>query len=715
MKKFLVLFVLLWSSLFVAKADEGMWLPMFIDRLNYTDMQKMGLQLSADEIYSLNRSSLKDAIVQFGGGCTAEMISGQGLLITNHHCGYGAIQGQSTVEHDYLTNGFWAYSLAEELPIEGLTVKFLVSIKDVTADVISQLGNITDEDARTAKLKEIAASMEKEATNGTHYKANLRSFFEGNEFYLFVYEVFEDVRLVGAPPSSVGKFGADTDNWMWPRHTGDFSMFRVYTAPDGKPAKYSVNNVPLKPKHFLPINIGGYKKGDFAMIMGYPGTTERYLTSYGIDLYMSQSYPTRVDVRAKKLQIMLEDMQADPAVRIKYASKYAGIANYWKNFLGVMKAVNRLKIIDKKKLLEDQFAQWCNGDGVLAAKYGKVFEMMDKAYKDMAVYNIARIYYGEAVLGCEAMALSRHFKSLADLLIVKTPDKEAIQKKTDELKEIVVQFYKNFNKGTDIKLTKAMLAMYYKNVPRSQQPEFLLVNGDKTKGDFSALTDDAFKSTMFGDQSKVEAFLASPSITVLQKDPLYKYMLAFSVANSALNDGINAASNQLAISKRLFIAGLREMLPDRKFYPDANSTMRLTYGKVMDYSPADAVRYDYFTTLDGVMAKEDPNNWEFVVAPKLKELWQKKDFGPYAENGTVRTCFLTDNDITGGNSGSPVLNAKGELIGLAFDGNWEAMSGNILFEPQVQRTINVDIRYVMFIIDKYANAQNLIAEMTVIK
>jgi len=715
MKKFFVLFILLWSSLFVSRADEGMWLPMFIDRLNYTDMQKMGLQLSAEEIYSINRSSLKDAIVQFGGGCTAEMISGQGLLITNHHCGYGSIQAKSSVEHDYLTDGFWAYSLAEEIPIEGLTVKFLVSIKDVTGDVLSQLGSITDEDARNLKLKEIAASMEKTATEGTHYTANVRSFFEGNEFYLFVYEVFEDVRLVGAPPSSVGKFGADTDNWMWPRHTGDFSMFRVYTGPDGKPAAYSKNNVPLKPRHFLPVNIGGYKKGDFAMILGYPGTTERYLTSYGIDLYMSQSYPTRVDIRARKLEIMLKDMQADPSVRIKYASKYAGIANYWKNFLGVMKAVNRLKIIDKKKILEEQFTKWCNGDEVLASKYGKVFDMMSNAYQDIAKYNIARTYYGEAVFGCEAMALSRHFKSLEELLNAKTQDQAAITKKTVGLKTIAAAFYKNYNKDTDIKLMKAMLAMYYKNVPRSQQPAFMLTAGDKTKGDFSAFTDAAYKTSMFGDQSKVEAFLTTPTLKTLQKDPLYKYMMAFMDANTALNDGLNAANNRLAISKRMFIAGLREMLPNQKFYPDANSTMRLTYGKVLDYSPADAVRYDYYTTLDGVMAKEDPNNWEFVVAPKLKELWKNKDYGQYAEGGTIHTCFLTDNDITGGNSGSPVLNAKGELIGLAFDGNWEAMSGNILFEPQVQRTINVDIRYVLFIVDKYANAQNLITEMSIVK
>lgn len=715
MKKFLLLIFLFLGSLSLTRADEGMWLPMFIDRLNYTDMQKMGLQLSAEEIYSVNRSSLKDAIVQFGNGCTGELISGQGLLLTNHHCGYGAIQAKSSVEHDYLTDGFWAYAPEEELPIEGLTVKFLVSISDVSQEMLKQLAGITDEDARNKKIKEISAVMEKKAVEGTHYTASVRSFFEGNEFYLFIYEIYEDVRLVGAPPSSIGKFGADTDNWMWPRHTGDFSMFRVYTDPEGNPAKYSKNNVPLKPRHFLPINIGGYKKGDFAMILGYPGTTERYLTSYGIGLYMSQSYPTRVSIRGKKLEIMLKDMQADPAVRIKYASKYAGIANYWKNFMGVMKAVNRLKIEEKKRLLESQFSRWCSGDSELAAKYGNLFGNMEKAYKEFSKYNIARLYYIEAVLGCEAMSLSRHFKPLIELLNSKTPDQAAIAKKTEELRGIIAGFYKNYNKDTDLRLTKAMLAMYYQNVPRNQQPEFMLSWGDKHKGDFSAMADAAFAKSMFVDPARVEAFLNKPSAAALLKDPLYQHMVSFSQANDALNDGLNAATNQLAICKRTFIAGLREMQPDRKFYPDANSTMRLTYGKVLDYSPADAVRYDYYTTLDGVMAKEDPNNWEFVVAPGLKTLWKNKDYGRYAQDGTVRTCFLTDNDITGGNSGSPVLNAKGELIGLAFDGNWEAMSGNILFEPEVQRTINVDIRYVLFVIDKYANAKNLIAEMAIVQ
>ncbi len=715
MKKLFVLLVFAWSSLFVAKADEGMWLMMFLDRMNYADMQKMGLQLSAEQIYSVNQSSLKDAIVQFGNGCTGEIISSQGLLLTNHHCGYGSIQSKSTLEKDYLTDGFWAYSREEELAIEGLTVKFLIRMEDVSAQVLAKLGTVSDEAERTKKLREIATEMETAAVKGTHYQASVRNFFEGNEFYLFVYEIYEDVRLVGAPPSSIGKFGADTDNWMWPRHTGDFSMFRVYCGPDGKPAKYSPNNVPLKPKHVLPVNTSGYKPNDFAMILGYPGTTERYLTADGIDMYVNQSYPTRVQIRGRKLELMLADMQADPGVRIKYASKYAGISNYWKNFIGVIKAVNRLKTIEAKRIAEDEFQAWCKGDANLDAKYGSVLSRIRAAYDEQRKYNVARTYQQEAILGCEALSLSRHFKPLEELLNAKTQDVDAIKKRTAGLRGLVAYYHKNYNKATDCTITKAMFAMYYQYVPRDQQPASIVSAGDKNLGNFDALVEAAFRSSMFCDTTKLYAFLDKPNLSTLKKDPLYQYMNTFTNSYNALSENYDRASRELSAAKRLYVAGLMEMRRGQKLYPDANGTMRLTYGKVMDYSPADAVRYDYFTTLDGVMDKEDPNNWEFVVAPKLKELWQNKDYGPYAENGQLHTCFLTNNDITGGNSGSPVLNAKGELIGLAFDGNWEAMSGNLLFEPEVQRTINVDIRYVLFIIDKYANAQNLIQEMNLVQ
>jgi hypothetical protein len=714
MKKFLLFLIYCWISLSSVLADEGFWMPLFIDQMNYSDMQKYGLKLTAEDIYSYNHSSIKDAIVQFGGGCTASVISDQGLLLTNHHCGYGALQAKSSVMHDYLTDGFWANSRKEELPIEGLTVKFLISIENVTTDVLSKISGAANEDERNAKIKEIAAKIEKDAVEGTQYVANLKSFYEGNEFYLFVYAIYKDVRLVGAPPTSIGKFGGEADNWMWPRHTGDFALFRIYTSPDGKPAEYSDKNVPLKSKYSLPINIGGYKKDDFTMLIGYPGATERYLTSNGIDSYINQTYPTKIAIRGMKLDIMLKDMKTFPIVRMKYASKYASISNYWKNYIGVVKAVKRLKIEDKKRILENLFMDWCQKDPKAMEKYGQLFSTMEEAYKEIAKYNVARIYYQEAVLGCEAMAAARHFKVLEDLLSAQPLDKDALNNKVDELKGIMTQIYKNFSVNTDTKMMKAMLAMYYTSVPREQQPHFMLSTGDKTKGDFSVFVDNAYKESIFSDLTLIEEFLKAPSLKTLEKDQMYIAIMNFTEANNALSKNLDAANNKLAVQKRLFIAGLHEMFPDKKFYPDANSTMRLSYGRVLDYRPADAVRYDYYTTLDGLMAKEDSSNWEFVVPAYLKELWKKKDYGQYADNGELRVCFLTDNDITGGSSGSPVINAKGEIIGITFDGNWEAMSNNFLFEPEMQRTINVDIRYVLFVIDKYANAQNLIKEMKIV-
>ncbi|MCK9611387.1 MAG: S46 family peptidase [Bacteroidales bacterium] len=698
-----------------AKADEGMWLPLFIDRLNYTDMQKMGLKLTPEEIYSVNNSSIKDAIILFGRGCTGEVISSQGLILTNHHCGYGAIQSQSTVEHDYLTHGFWAMNLREELPIPGLTVQFLIRIEDVTQKILSALSPNMKEEDRAKKVREIAETIQKEAKEGTSYDATVRSFFEGNEYYLFVYQTYSDVRLAGAPPSSIGKFGADTDNWMWPRHTGDFSLFRVYTAPDGSPATYNENNIPLKPKHSLPISVKGVKNGDFTMILGYPGTTERYLTSYGIDMYMQQSYPARIKAREKKLELMREDMDADPEVKIKYASKYAGISNYWKNFIGTMKALKRLKVAEKKKQQEKQFSDWVNADNNRKEKYRTVLQTISDAYQEQQKTNLARIYFMEAITGCEALTFSRRFNDLLKLLKEKPVNNEKIRQKTNELKSLAEKLFKDYHKPTDLKITAAMLKMYYENVPKAQQPDYFTKLVLIHKSDFGKLTTDLFANTIFCDNTSVLGFLKSPTVKVLEKDAMFLLMNSFAEKYNEITKLWVASNDKLAEGKRLLIAGFREMLPEQKFYPDANQTMRLTYGKVQDYYPADAVHYNYYTTIDGVIQKEDSSNWEFVVPKKLKELYQKKDFGLYAENGTLITDFITNNDITGGNSGSPVLDANGYLVGLAFDGNWEAMSGNICFEPELQRTINVDIRYVLFIIDKYAGAKNLIAEMNIIQ
>jgi hypothetical protein len=718
MKKALVLFLVILSGItFKAKADEGMWLPMFVERLNYVDMQKMGLQLTAEEIYSINNSSLKDAIIIFDRGCTGEIVSDEGLILTNHHCGFGQIQSHSTVDHDYLTDGFWAMNKSEELPNPGTIAKFLVRIEDVSKDILSKLNESMTEKERSDKINELAKELEKEAVGDSHYDAVVKSFFNGNEFYLFVYETFKDVRLVGAPPSSIGKFGADTDNWMWPRHTGDFSIFRVYAGPDGKPAEYSKDNVPLKPKHYLPVSIKGIQKNDFAMILGYPGGTDRYLTSFGVDLAVEKLNPGIVKIRQRKLDILREDMDASDEIRIKYATKYARTANYWKYFIGQTKGLKRLKVSDKKKVLENEFNQWAKADAKRAEKYGETMKHIEEAYKGISEYQYFRWYFNETVIrGCEILNFTRDFVPLVKLMNDDIKDNVKITEEIEQLKERSQKYFKDYNASTDQKLLAAMLELFYNDIPENQQPTLLIKYGKKYKGDFSKLAKTVFSKSMFFDQAKVNALLSNPKAKTIEKDIAYIIMQDFIKKYASVRKQFVESQELLEKGNRLFVAGLREMKPDKKFYPDANFTMRLSYGKVLDYYPADAIHYDYVTTLKGVMEKEDPSNWEFVVPAKLKELYNKKDFGEYAnDEGQMVTCFLTDHDITGGNSGSPVINGKGELIGLAFDGNWEAMSGDIAFEPELQRTINVDIRYVLFIIDKYAGAKNIINEMTIVK
>jgi len=717
MKKIIlpILFFILTLNLTV-RADEGMWIPMLVDRLNYQDMQKLGLKLTAEEIYSINQSSLKDAIVIFGRGCTAEIISDQGLLITNHHCGYGQIQSHSAIEHDYLSDGFWAMSLEEELSNPGLTVQFLIRIEDVSDAINNQLTSDMTEEQRGAKITGISDELIKKATEGTIFNASVRSFFGGNAFYLFVYETYKDIRLVGAPPSAIGKFGGDTDNWMWPRHTGDFSMFRVYSGPDGKPAEYSTANIPLKPKHHLPISLDGYKEGDFAMILGYPGSTDRYLSSYGVELAINTTNPSVVKIRQEKLDIMNASMDESDEVRIKYASKYARISNYWKYYIGQTKGLKRLDVYDKKVAIENDFRAWVAGDAARKAKYGQALIDIENAYKTISQHALANVYYREAALrGPEIITAAAMFKSLADELAKETPDKEKTGKMIITLKTQAAAYFKDYYLPIDQQTFAAMMKMFYEEVPQSQQPGFLADMLKKNKGCSYRYAASVFEKSIFISLEKVNAFLDNPDIKTLQKDPAYRAFLAFSEKYAEIQKATTEAYTMLAKGNRLFIAGLRDMNPDRKYAPDANSTMRLTYGTVQGYTPADAVYYEYFTTLEGVMEKDEPSNDDFIVPEKLKALYAAKDFGRYGENGMLNTCFLTNHDITGGNSGSPVINAYGQLTGLAFDGNWEAMSGDIAFEPNIQRTISVDIRYVLFIIDKYAGAKNLIDEMSLEK
>jgi hypothetical protein len=524
------------------------------------------------------------------------------------------------------------------------------------------------------------------------------------------------VRLVGAPPSAIGKFGGDTDNWMWPRHTGDFSMFRVYCGPDGKPAEYSKDNIPMKPKHFLPISLDGYKEGDFAMVLGYPGSTDRYLSSWGVELAINTTNPSVVKIRQEKLDIMNAEMDASDAVRIQYATKYARISNYWKYYIGQTKGLKRLDVYDKKVAIEDCFKSWVNDNPERKALYGEALDDIQTAYQTISQYALANIYYREAALrGPEIIALASSYKGLADELAKKDADKEKLDKMIAGLKDQAITYFKDYYLPIDKQVFPAMMKLFYFDVPAEQQPAFLGEMYKKYKGNFEAYTETVFAKSIFSSIDKVNAFLADPDLKTLQKDQAYQAYLAFSEKYVEIQKASSAASASLARGNRLFIAGLREMDSGHVYAPDANFTMRLTYGTVHGYNPADGVYYDYYTTLDGVMEKDDPSNSDFIVPQKLKDLYAAKDFGRYAENGVIHTCFLSNLDITGGNSGSPVINAYGQLLGLAFDGNWEAMSGDIAFEPELQRTISVDIRYVLFIIDKYAGAQNLIDEMTIEK
>ncbi|MDR0437585.1 MAG: S46 family peptidase [Bacteroidales bacterium] len=704
MKKLIItLFILLSSQM---RADEGMWIPLLLDR-NHADMQKLGLKLTPEQIFSINNSSLKDAIVQFGGGCTAELISGEGLLLTNHHCGYAQIHALSTVEDNILENGFWAMSRDREKPCRGLTARFLVRMEDVTDEVKAVLNDEMTESERNRKISEISQEMVSKVQEGTHYTARVAQFYEGNQFYLFVYEVFEDVRLVGTPPEAIGKFGADTDNWMWPRHTGDFALFRIYMSPDGKPAKYSEDNVPYKSRHFLPISLDGVREGDFAMIMGYPGRTDRFATSWSINNSIELKNPAIVNVRTKRLEIIDEFSGKNPAVRLLYANKYASIANYWKYSIGQTEQLKRNKVADKKIQIENEFREFAKQN----PEYVDVLKNIEEAYKTLDQYEVMTRYNIEAIRAIEVFTIANQMEALETELQKTQPDTEKIKATADRLKGIVTRIFDNSYQPLEQKNAEEMLRIYAENVPKNQQPKEFVAWVEKNKNDFSKMAQELYKSP-FSNKEQALAFLNNPNKKVFEGDVAYKMARAFTKHTAETNAILSSTNDQLRKANRLFVEGLLKMNPGKNIAPNANSTMRLTYGQVLGYSPADAIWYDYKTTLTGVMEKENPALAEFTVPARLKELYEKKDFGIYAENGNIVTCFIFNGDITGGNSGSPVLNAKGELIGVAFDGNWEAMSGDIFFEPELQRCINVDIRYVLFIIDKFAGAKHLINEMS---
>ncbi|MEZ4924042.1 MAG: S46 family peptidase [Crocinitomicaceae bacterium] len=700
---------------FNSLADEGMFMP-FMLKQNYKDMRAKGLEISYKQIYNPKKPSVKDAIVSLGGFCTGEIISPKGLMLTNHHCGYDAIRENSTPENDYLTDGFWAKDYADERPIPGLTASIVVRMEDVTKEILAVVNDNMDPDTRAQLIKQKSQELALNAVKGTHYSAYVDEFFGGNEYYLIVEEIFQDVRLVGAPPSAVGKYGGDTDNWMWTRHTGDFSMFRIYANKENKPAEFAMDNQPYVPKHHLPINIGGIKEGDFSFIMGYPGSTDRYLTSYGVRMATELDQPSRVKIRGKKLELMKEEMDKSSAVRIQYASTYAQVANYWKYFIGQTEQLQKNDVLSKKVGIEDEFSKWIKAD---EAKRGPIYQDVlndiKESYEVITKYNPTNVYYFEAVY---SIALNKfmvgHYRLFKSLSAEKV-DEIAVKAEADRLKGKMDAFFDEFHYDTEVKLLGAMLDMYYSDVPSEQHTPMLDSIADKYKN-WDEFVSSNLKNSVFTDKDRYKDFLDNPTKSALETDAVFllNCELLDNYRMLAYGGEMNAAQAKLDNANRLFIKAIRQIYPDKNFYPNANFSLRLTYGNILPYS-AQGKDYKYYTTIEGLMAKEDPNNEEFIVPARLKELYEKKDYGRYGQDGTLWINFISNNDITGGNSGSPVMNAKGELIGCAFDGNWEAMSGDIFFEKDFQRTISCDIRYILFIIDKYAGATRLIDEMTIVE
>ena len=700
------------------RADEGMWLLQLMKQQNSIElMKKQGLKLEADDLYNPGGVSLKDAVGIFGGGCTGEIISPEGLILTNHHCGYASIQQHSSVEHDYLTDGFWAKNRSEELPTPGLKFQFVDRIEDIT-DIVNQkiaAGEVTEVNAMTRPFlnklaKELFEKSDLKDKKGIEVQA--LPFYAGNKYYLFYKKVYTDVRMVAAPPSSIGKFGGETDNWMWPRHTGDFSMFRIYADANGDPAEYSASNVPLKTPKYLPISIKGLEEGDYAMIMGFPGSTSRYLTVSEVKERMEAQNQPRITIRGARLAVLKEVMAASDKTRIQYANKYAGSSNYWKNSIGMNKAIIDNDVLGTKAEQEKRFAEFAKGK----PEYEGVVEKIDAIVNQTMplttqYYYLMEAFSGAIEFGSPYMVMDNLKKGLEE------KNDSLINKSIEQLKEVFADIHnKDYDHEVDRKVAKAIFPVYAEIIPAEQRPAFYQTIEKEFKGDYNAYIDAMYDNSILANQANFDKFLKKPTIKAIEKDLATQYSRTKIEKMMALAKDLNSTSKELALLHKAYIRGLGEMKEPVPSYPDANFTIRLTYGNVKSYNPRDAVHYKYYTTTYGILEKENPEDREFVVPAKLKELIQKKDFGRYAlPNGDMPVCFLSTNDITGGNSGSPVLNANGELIGCAFDGNWESLSGDINFDNNLQRCINLDIRYVLFILEKLGGCEHLINEMTIVE
>jgi hypothetical protein len=719
MKRITIALVLSVTMMFRAAADEGMWLPLLLGQQVYNDMVKKGLKLTKEQLYSINKPSVKDAIIIFGGGCTGEIVSPQGMIFTNHHCGYGAIAGASSVEHNYLKDGFYAKSLGEEIPTN-LSVQFLLRIDDVTALVNDSLKGLTGAE-RAARQTQIMNNINARMSDPSQsIETRVNSLFKGNQFLAFVYQRYSDVRLVGTPPESIGKFGGDTDNWEWPRHTGDFSIFRVYTSKDGKPAKHSADNVPLKPKHYLPISLKGVKDGDFAMIFGYPGSTNRYESSLGIQLATDINNPTLVKLRDMRLKYMFEEMKKDPATKLKLASDYASIANYWKFYKGESEQLIKYDVYGQKRKEEEAFQKWAAS----RPEYANIFKDLQTAYTAWRPYAMHRQYINEGILGSPLLAFAASLQSVENALTKPSTSSADIKKAVDAANNARKNFLAAHNRVSDQNIVGAVLQLFYQDIPKDQYPQGFF---EAVRNEYGALdkastyqkyAETVFRETMILDDAKWNAFVNNPNAANLQQDLAYNLASTF-VKNytgkyQPMYQQFTTRNNEWA---RLYLKGVMEQNPKKVMYPDATFTMRVSYGKVDDYEPRDGVRYDYVTTSQGLLEKYKPGDYEFDLPKEAVDKIKAKDFGPYkdARTGELVVGFITSNDITGGNSGSPVMNGNGELIGLAFDGNYEALSHKLAFDKDLNRTINVDIRYVLWCIDKLGGAQNLIKELTIRK